>query len=404
MAGADVELLLAAGRKIACEAMPYFRARVQAFVPRASAVVARTAATTSGFFLYNPAEIAGRLAEQGGSVRQAAETCAWSWLHEALHVELRHFARCGARDPDLWNVAADLAVNQMLEGRSGVRRPPGRVMPADLELPPDQTAERYYALLAERGQRYAFDDRCGSCATGRAGPGEPAPDDPQAPSPSRLRAVEREVAEAVRRASAGRSDGVPSELAMWAEDLARPPAVDWRRELAQRVRGSVSAACGSSAEARYDGPSRRQAGLGYGPGCPCLPRPRGQEPRVAVGVDTSGSMVALGPAVLGELDGVLRSVGAEVTLVACDARVRAVRRVRDLRSAASALVGGGGTDFGPLVEAVDALRPAVDLLVCVTDSYGPAPHAAPRFQVLWCLVGGAERPPAAWGDVVVVRD
>jgi predicted metal-dependent peptidase len=399
---ADAEFLLAAGRKLAVAAMPYFRARVEGFVPRASADVARTAATKSGFFLYNPEEVAGRVAEQGGDVRAAAETCAWSWLHEALHLELRHHDRCGLRDPDLWNVAADVSVNQMLEGRPGVRRPPGRVMPADLGLPPDQTAEQYYALLAGRRPPPGCSDQCGSCATGRAGPGEPAADDPQAPSPARLRAVERGVAEAVRRASGARSSGVPRELAMWAEEQARPPAVDWRRELARLVRASVSAGAGSSAEARYDGPSRRQAGLGYGPGAPCLPRVRGREPRVAVGVDTSGSMHSLGPDVLGELDGVLRAVGAEVTLIACDARVRAVRRVRDLRSASAALVGGGGTDFGPLVAEACGLRPALDALLVLTDSYGPAPAEAPPCEVIWCLIGGATRPPAPWGRAVVV--
>jgi predicted metal-dependent peptidase len=403
----SANLLLSGGRKWAVLAMPYFRARVDGFVYRPSAHVPRTAATKSGFFLYNEAEVEGRVAELGGDVRAAIETCAWSILHEALHLQLGHFARCGARDWQRWNAAADMSINSMLEklAKKHVRRPPGRKIPSDLGLPMDLTADAYYALLpaADAAEALPRDGECGSCAHGRELPHEPDGDDAQAPSPQRLARVEREVAAEIARAQARSPGSVPGELAMWADATLAPPQVDWRRELRHAVRAPLGTRSGAVV-ARYDGPSRRQAGIGYGPGRPMLARPRGCIPSVVVAVDTSGSMHALGPAVLGELDGVLRAVGAEVTVVACDSRVHTTRRVRRIADAARGLVGGGGTDFHPIVDAARALKPPPALLVIVSDSWGPAPQDDPGIPAVWCLVGGATSAPAPWGRVVVVRD
>jgi len=44
--------------------------------------------------------------------------------HEVLHVALEHFERQGCRDKQLWNIATDIAINEMLS-KSGFKLPSG---------------------------------------------------------------------------------------------------------------------------------------------------------------------------------------------------------------------------------------------------------------------------------------
>ena len=60
-----------------------------------------------------------------------------------------------------------------------------------------------------------------------------------------------------------------------------PPVVPWQAVFARAARKAVAFKRGADTR-RYDAPSRRQAGLGYGPGCAVLPRLRGIVPSVAV--------------------------------------------------------------------------------------------------------------------------
>ncbi len=120
------------------------------------------------------------------------------------------------------------------------------------------------------------------------------------------------------------------------------PVVDWRQVLTGAVREAVAWA-GGAVDYTYRRPSRRSAAL-RGVVLPSLRRPL---PRVAIVVDTSGSMgddeLA---AALAEVTGVLREVGVHgnrVTVLACDADVHAVSRVTSAEQVV--LAGGGGTDM-----------------------------------------------------------
>ena len=177
-------------------------------------------------------------------------------------------------------------------------------------------------------------------------------------------------------------------------------AIEW--VAAYRADGDVEGFAAGAVEHRYDGPSRRQAGIGYGTGRPVLPRLRAPMPRVAVAVDTSGSMSGgdLDRA-MGETSAILRAIGAPVTFLACDAAVHGVAKVAHLGQVQ--LKGGGGTDFRPIFEALADMRPRVDVVVVMTDGYGPAPdEELTGLRTIWLLIGGNERAPAAWGTTVCV--
>ena len=68
--------------------------------------------------------------------------------HEVLHCALGHHCRRGGRDPQLWNEAADLAINPILIGN-------GFTLPAGALLDPafnNLSAEEIYARLIDRSR------------------------------------------------------------------------------------------------------------------------------------------------------------------------------------------------------------------------------------------------------------
>jgi predicted metal-dependent peptidase len=105
-------------------------------------------------------------------------------------------------------------------------------------------------------------------------------------------------------------------------------------------------------------------------------------PLVAAVVDTSGSMEAEELArCLGELLGLARAVsgdGTAITVIACDAEVTGVHRVRTARGIRDLeLSGGGGTDMRAGLAACALLRPAPEAVVVMTDGYTPWPATPP---------------------------
>lgn len=179
---------------------------------------------------------------------------------------------------------------------------------------------------------------------------------------------------------------VPASWRRWAEDLLAP-TVDWRRALAAEVRRGVQFVAGA-VDYSYRRPSRRSSAS---PDIvlPALEKP---VPEVAVVCDTSGSMGERQLArVLGEVEGLLDSIGLRssgVRVLAVDAAVHAVRRVSSARQVE--LVGGGGTDMARGIDAAAALKPRPSVLVVLTDGLTPWPAEAPRgMRVVIGLLTGA---------------
>ena len=262
------------------------------------------------------------------------------------------------------------------------------------------------------GQEKGWGGKCGSGAGGKPLPGEPDAADPGARSEGEMHRATKAVAEAVKQAAqAGRGD-VPLGLVRVAEELLKPPVVPWDEKLRRAARRAVAFKMGAF-DYRYDAPSRRQAGVGFGWGKPVLPRMRCPVPEVAVVIDTSGSMGCdeLQRAV-SETAGVMRSVGAPVTFLCCDAEVHGLQRIADPTKVV--LKGGGGTSFQPAYKALEELRPRPNVVVFVTDGCGDAPTEQPRgLDTIWVLVGPHRQKPRAgswggpevtWGEFIDVPD
>jgi predicted metal-dependent peptidase len=266
------------------------------------------------------------------------------------------------------------------------------VDPERLGLEPGLLFEAYLPDIP----RTPYAPQCGSGAHGH-----PMPWDTDAGAgvgAVEAEAIRRNTAEAVRAHQRSRGD-VPGGWQRWATTVLEP-TIDWRRALAGAVREAAAWASGA-VDYTYRRPSRRSGAL-RGVVLPTLRQPL---PRVAIVVDTSGSMTEddLRDA-MGEITGVLRAVGIggnRVTVLACDADVHATRKVTTVDQVV--LAGGGGTDMRVGIEAALRGPERPHVVVVLTDGHTPWP-AAPlsATRIIAALVGSDPPAPPGWMEAVRV--
>ena len=256
-------------------------------------------------------------------------------------------------------------------------------------------AEEYYGSL--RTSQHDCD--CGSGADAVPREHEDRAPSTESPglSPTQGDLVRVACARAIDEEARTRGD-VPDGWRRWAQHRLTAK-VDWRTVLAAQVRRALTTAAGA-VDYSWSRPSRRSV-----PGV-LLPSLRRPVPRIAVVVDTSGSVDdRMLSQALAEIDGALSSAGArrgDVTVLACDAAVYARQRVR--AAAQVRLPGGGGTDMRVGIAAAVALRPAPDAVIVLTDGDTPWPDEPPRPALLVGLLRETQVPVPPWARVVHCHD
>jgi hypothetical protein len=329
--------------------------------------------------------------------------------------------------PQRANLCEDACINEELAKTWPI--PDWFVVPASLNQPEGLIFEERYRLLRQeeekqgkqpqsggdndgagegkgksgQPQRGVGSGSCGSCS-GNAAPGEAKGEDKDARSEAEMDRFRRETAQEVREFSAKHPGKVPSSIDRWAGEMLAPPRVDWRQQLARAVRAAVAYQSGA-VDFSWNKPSRRQGGIGYGAGRPLVPSFRAPVPRVAVIVDTSGSMSADDlKCALSEVQGVLRSVGASVEFCTCDAAVQGLTTISSIADVK--LKGGGGTSMTPAFEALEKLRTRPEVVIVCTDGFigGGHPEFEPKWcRTVWTIVGEMTERCCPWGDHVFVQ-
>ncbi|OKI94679.1 hypothetical protein AMK10_16545 [Streptomyces sp. CB02058] len=323
------------------------------------------------------------------------------WVHEVAHLLRDHHGRADLlpaadrRDRHRVNVAQDCEINDDLVA-DGLPLPAGRLEPRLFGLPEGQLFEAYLTELP----RSTWIHDCGSGAHGEPSPWESgATSGPPGVGGVEAESLRHHTAEAMRAHVRARGT-LPGGWKRWADEVLEP-TVDWRQVLAGAVREAAAWAAGA-VDYTYRRPARRSTAL-RGVVLPSLRRPL---PRVAVVIDTSGSMgdeeIA---AALAEVTGVLREVGIRgnrVTVLACDADVRAVSRVTSAEQIA--LAGGGGTDMRVGIAAALAVRERPSVVVVLTDGLTPWPDEIPSCRIVAALVGPSAPAAPAWVETVRVTN
>lgn len=333
--------------------------------------------------------------------------------HEVLHVIYKHFVRRERRNPELWNIACDLVINEHVapwplpEGALRFEDHP------ELRVGDDPTAEAVYEKLRQHARSDATADggagnhggrevhTSGSVgghsdhsAWGKDEGQDDGKDDQEGNQGSAAaRVVDARIAEVLRRAAqkAGAATPLPASIRRLVEEALHPPPakLDWRRVL--RI---FAASAGKTRIVR----TRQRESDRYGtfPGI----RVR-RSRRIAVAVDTSGSIDdALLTRFFAEIKAIHRT-GAEVVILGCDAAVHDVIPFRGARPAFSA--GGGGTDFDPVFRWLNEQPVRFDACVYLTDGYANTPTTRPHCRLLWALSADASEAPLPFGPSVHIE-
>jgi predicted metal-dependent peptidase len=407
-----------------------------------------TTATDARKFYYNPEYI------DSLSMSQTQFMLA----HEALHCALSHFARRQHRIQHRWDLACDYAINPLLI-EDGLTPPPNcQVMPEYLGMTaeeiyplidenddsdtidkhlfdednqsgggqqgksqdqPEQNdpqsgagqggdseerkdkdkdgAGKGTSAAPKKGNSDDGDDpdpnQNGSQQDDRPEPRDEKPNQGGDPTPPPLSNDERQTLEvqwqqrlagaAQQAMQSGKMGGTIARLI----DHLLQPQLPWRMLLARYM----------TAVARddftYMRPSRRE-------GDAILPSLRSSQVELVVAIDTSGSIRATEmDEFLSEVSALKGQMRARVTLLACDTEIPEdapwVYEPWEDFSCPVKIDGGGGTDFRPVFQWLDAQHQQPQLLVYFTDARGLFPPAEPNFPVLW-LVKGKEKVP--WGQ------
>ena len=345
--------------------------------------------------------------------------------HEVLHIVFKHIFRNISlkHDPELWNIAADLVVNQYV---SPYKLPDGAILLStfpDLNLTPDDTTDNYYnALLKLKGDLSKKSKASKSPKSAenlieilsRSLPSDhtywadaysPDIDGERtgASIPPMVREALRQISEdqilkAYERAKASRVPGViPSWLDRYIQDLldGRKPQINWRRVIrmfSSSTRRSKMIATMQRESRRFEVPD----GVPHNPG---LKLKRFQ--KMAIAIDTSGSIDNDTLATFfSEIDGIYKQ-GAAITIIECDADIK--RTYQYTGKVPDCVKGGGGTSFEPVMKWLINSTIRFDGCVYLTDGFADAPESKPPCKLLWVVSGGEGGDHLRFGKQVVLR-
>ncbi len=299
-------------------------------------------------------------------------------LHEVLHAALLHVVRRGAREPLLWNIAADIVVNGMIMQQKGFELPAGGIRDTELE---HLSVEEIYELLLKNARCYSFSELdlldeapADALEGGQRGAFGSLSAAKRAELESHWRNALQQAMVIARSSNSQGSipAGMQRELGMLTE-----AQLDWRSHLWRYL---------VKTPADFAGFDRRFIGRGL-----YLEALEGESVQVFVAVDTSGSIddgqMRL---FLSEVAGIL-SAYPHLTceLYYADAEVYGPYFL-DPKGEIPRPVGGGGTSFIPFFEKVSEKLDwnTTGLCVYLTDGWGDFPEEPPAFPVLWVVTPG----------------
>jgi predicted metal-dependent peptidase len=348
--------------------------------------------------------------------------------HEVLHIVFKHLFRNQtlSNHPRLWNIAADLVVNQYV---APYKLPDGAILLStfpDLGLAPDDTADNYYASLAKLhneimgkmgfikrsknpksaenlkkilSQEMPSDHSCWADSRGSDIDGErTGANIPQMVRDALKQISEDQIIKAYERTKASKAPGnLPAWLDRYIEDLlnSRKPQINWRNTIRMFAASSRRSKMISTMQRE----SKRFEALEGLPHNPGLKLKRFQ--KMAVAVDTSGSIDdASLSTFFSEINGMYKQ-GADITIIECDADIRRTYQYRG--KVPKYVKGGGGTSFEPVMQWLKNARTRYDGCVYLTDGFASAPETRPSCKLLWVISGGEGGDHLRYGRQIILQ-
>jgi predicted metal-dependent peptidase len=324
-------------------------------------------------FLYNPEFISKRSLDE---IMFILTNCV---MHHILAHQQRRLNRKGS----LWQLATDFAINNMLH-ENGLNIPPGANYNEEYQ---GMYAEEIYTDLKEayfEGVDDAFEgDKPNENLMPNTSTNVEAGEDEGVFS--NLEGIEEDMeaqtesewqyAASISQEIAQRKSAMPSGLARLAKKI-KTSNIDWRFVLYNAINRYMRN------NYAFMPPNKKHLHRGF-----ILPSLTSDTLSLCVAIDTSGS---INEELLGlfieEFKNIMQSFPAvRIELIIADAKVHGHYTFQGGEKMDFPIKGGGGTDYRPVFDYIDAELPLTTMLLYFTDGDGWYPKRVPSYEVLWAL-------------------
>jgi len=320
-------------------------------------------------------------------------------LHEVLHMALLHVTRRQSRDPYIWNIAADIVVNDLIERNTSFSLPEGAITDNRFQ---DKSVEYIYEALLKSKKKYnlVISDILQPSNSNSDESNNDSKDVMEPLSQEETDEIEsfwKDKMEILKNSSEHQlSNGKGSLPAGIEQEISTilEPEVDWRHALWKYV---------GKTPADFDDLDRRFIYKGL-----YLESLLTEAVEVSVCIDTSGSVSdELLKQFAGELKGILRSYpNVKCSLFFADTNLAGPYEIDRIEQMPKA-VGRGGTSFVPFFDYLKKNGEENNLLgnnklsIYFTDGYGDFPKQEPNNPTMWLVCkDGLETNQFPFGEVV----
>ncbi len=313
-------------------------------------------------------------------------------LHEVLHMALLHVTRRQSRDPHIWNIAADIVVNDLILRNTSFKLPKGAIIDKQYS---DKSVEYIYECLLKnnnyKNKQYQL----------RISDLKNPSKDSQANQLTEVDRLEiesywRDKIQVLKntisdRETANGQGNIPAGMFKEIEVFLEPE-VDWRHALWKYV---------GKTPVDFDDLDRRFLYRGL-----YLEGLLTEALQVSVCIDTSGSISnILLDQFLGELKGILNAYPhVKCDLFFADTQIDGPHEIQSIAEMPP-VSGFGGTSFVPFFNYLETnnnnLMGANKVNIYFTDGYGDFPNKDPKDPTMWLVSkNGLETKGFPFGEVV----
>ena len=309
-------------------------------------------------------------------------------LHEVLHMALLHVQRRQFRDPKIWNIAADIVVNDLIIGNTPFNLPEGAIIDNSYR---DKSVEYVYEALLKNNKYKKYNLSISDITSYDKSAEDKFSEEEQLEIASywkdKIQVLKNSNLTDVSSGQGNMPAGMSQEIEVILE-----PEVDWRHALWKYV---------GKTPADFDDLDRRFLYRGL-----YLEGLLTEALEVSVCIDTSGSISrSLLDQFLGELKGILRSYPhVKCDLFFADAELDGPHEIHSIEELPP-LTGFGGTSFVPFFNYLENnnnnLLGTHKVSIYFTDGYGDFPTKKPKDPTMWLVSkDGLETNLFPFGEVV----
>ncbi|MDD4334201.1 MAG: VWA-like domain-containing protein [Desulfotomaculaceae bacterium] len=338
---------------------------------------------TEGFNLLYHDEFVQGLVNTGGVAMLMG-----ALVHEIMHAVLQHIWRRGTRDRDLWNMACDYVVNQIVKEQEF--QLPSGVFVSDRFK--GMAADSVYNILLQELPPKLQEEAEKTSPSGQSGQGQPKQNkkpegkllddhsmwgknksgqDESADANAEAATWKMRAAQAAQDAL--QRGHLPAGMIQIIENILYPK-LDWKQALASFVQPTRSDYTFIPPDRRFDYVFLPEFGS------------EGLE-EVVVAIDTSGSVWRFYRQFISEMVNIVYSYPEFKGYIAhCDASVQLFQEL-DPHNIPLQFKGSGGTNFRPLFQEIEKRHITPSLMVFLTDGDATLPKDPPHYPVLWVLTG-----------------